>query len=98
MRDSELYEKILGLFEPWHVEEVAVDRKRLEVVIRVGLRGSVVLVCPECGEAMSMPSMSSSPRIRGAPHVGFSIDIRRMRSRISFGTCGRPGFLLLHLQ
>jgi transposase len=52
MRDSELYEKILGLFEPWHVEEVAVDRKRLEIVIRVGLRGSVVLACPECGEPM----------------------------------------------
>ena len=34
----------------------------------------------------SRPSRSSSPWIRGAPHVGFSATIRKIRSRTSFET------------
>jgi hypothetical protein len=37
-----------------------------------------------------MPSFSSSPWMRGAPHSGFARLICRMRSRTSFGTAGRP--------
>ena len=40
--------------------------------------------------ATSNPSISSSPWIRGAPHRGFSLLIRRMRSRSSRATFGRP--------
>jgi hypothetical protein len=40
--------------------------------------------------ATSMPSMSSSPWIRGAPHSAFSLLIRRMRSLISRSILGRP--------
>ena len=36
------------------------------------------------------PSFNNSPWIRGAPHSGFSRLIRRMRSRTSRGTAGRP--------
>ena len=39
--------------------------------------------------ATSNPSISSSPWIRGAPHSGFSLLIRRMRSRSSRSTFGR---------
>src|SRR5437016_7970216 len=39
---------------------------------------------------MSMPSFSSSPWMRGAPHPGFSRHILRIRSRISRATTGRP--------
>ncbi len=41
---------------------------------------------------MEKPSFNSSPWIRGAPHSVFSRDIRRIRSRISLDTGGRPGF------
>ena len=41
---------------------------------------------------MEKPSFKSSPWIRGAPHNVFSRDIRRIRSRISLDTGGRPGF------
>ena len=41
----------------------------------------------------SIPSMSSSPWILGAPHNGFSLDILRIRSLISRATRGRPRFL-----
>src|SRR5271169_3295035 len=39
---------------------------------------------------MSMPSLSSSPWIRGAPHKGFSRHILRIRFRTSRGTVGLP--------
>lgn len=52
MRDLELYERILGLRAPWVVEAVDLHDEAEEVVIRVGLKGSVVLVCPECGKPM----------------------------------------------
>ena len=52
MRDKELYARILGLCDPWVVEEVELLDDRKEVVIRVGLRGSIVLVCPSCNEPM----------------------------------------------
>src|ERR1700738_1035212 len=43
------------------------------------------LVCP-----ISMPSLSSSPWIRGAPHSGLAMLISRISPRISSGTVGRP--------
>src|SRR5204862_411759 len=41
---------------------------------------------------MSMPSLRSSPWIRGAPQPGFSRDILRIRSQTSLEMTGRPGF------
>jgi hypothetical protein len=40
--------------------------------------------------ATSMPSLSSSPWTRGAPHNPFARLIPRIRSRISRGIAGRP--------
>jgi hypothetical protein len=41
---------------------------------------------------ISMPSLSSSPWMRGAPQPGFSPHILRIRSRISREMAGRPGW------
>jgi hypothetical protein len=38
----------------------------------------------------SMPSLSSSPWIRGAPHKGLAMLISRINCRTSVGTAGRP--------
>ena len=43
------------------------------------------LVCP-----ISMPSLSSSPWIRGAPHSGLAMLISRISRRTSSGTIGLP--------
>src|SRR5260221_7162290 len=43
------------------------------------------LVCPT-----SIPSLSNSPWIRGAPHSGLAMLISRISLRISGGTVGRP--------
>src|SRR5215472_16119214 len=42
--------------------------------------------------AMLMPSLSNSPWMRGAPQVGFSRHILRIRSRTSRGSAGLPGW------
>src|SRR5436190_22832988 len=39
----------------------------------------------------SIPILSSSPWIRGAPHNGFATLISRINWRISIDTAGRPG-------
>src|SRR3984893_16125568 len=41
---------------------------------------------------ISMPSLSNSPWMRGAPQVGFSRHILRIRSRTSRGSVGLPGW------
>jgi hypothetical protein len=38
-----------------------------------------------------MPSLSSSPWMRGAPHNGLTLLIRRIKARISVPVLGRPG-------
>lgn len=53
MRDKRLYERILGLPEPWYVEDVELRDEPAEVIVRVALRRSARLQCPECGELMS---------------------------------------------
>ena len=50
--------------------------------------------------ATSWPNRSSSDKILGAPHIGFSRDMRRIKARISRSMHGRPGLpgLDFHLQ
>jgi hypothetical protein len=51
------------------------------------------------GSLMSNPSFNSSPWMRGAPQVAFSLTIGRMRRRIVTSTRGRPPLLrLFHVQ
>ncbi len=52
MRDKDLYSKILGIEEPWRVEEVELDAGRGEVRVVVKHRAGR-LACPECGRPCS---------------------------------------------
>jgi transposase len=49
VNDRKLYEQILGIAAPWHVEEVELKLEIGQVLIRVE-GSSVSEVCPECGE------------------------------------------------
>lgn len=53
MQDRGLYERILGLPEPWHVIDVELRDEAREVVVQVAQRDSAVLVCPECRASMT---------------------------------------------
>lgn len=50
----------------------------------------LVMYVATVDSATSIPSISSSPWICGAPHSAFSLLIRRMRSRMSRSILGRP--------
>lgn len=52
MRDRRLYEKILGLPEPWHVTDVDLRLEEGEIIVEVALDRPLELACPECGEPM----------------------------------------------
>ena len=65
MRDTELYQKLLGLPAPWRVTAVAVqeasgDTPLGEITVRVGWPPDVPLHCPEC-EAV-VPGYDTRPR------------------------------------
>lgn len=48
MNDKRLYEQILGITSPWHVEEVELQLQKGQILI--GVEGSAEAeICPECG-------------------------------------------------
>ena len=57
---------------------------------REGTLGRHGRYLPTVAWLTSMPSMSNSPWIRGAPHNGFAVLILRIRSRTSRLMPGRP--------
>lgn len=52
MNDRKLYEQILGIPQPWYVEEVALRLDQGEIEVRVAGPASVER-CPECGKRCS---------------------------------------------
>ena len=64
MRDTELYEMLLGLTASWEVAAVTVtkaaaERPLGEVAVAVQWRAGAALVCPSCGQ--------EGPRYDGRP-------------------------------
>lgn len=50
MQDSELYEKLLGLKEPWFVEKVSLDLSAACVTVLIGHSQGATFPCPVCGQ------------------------------------------------
>lgn len=50
MEDRQLYETILGLERPWHVERVEVLTEEETVLVHMAREADAPLRCPECGE------------------------------------------------
>src|SRR5689334_18498104 len=49
MNDRKLYEQILGIAQPWYVDEVTLRLEKGEIEVHV--RGSAAVEkCPECGK------------------------------------------------
>lgn len=51
MKDLELYQQLLGLVAPWHVEQVALKLNERQIEVQVGCQDQV-WGCPQCGERM----------------------------------------------
>lgn len=54
MKDTQLYERILGLEKPWRVSEVRLDEERGEMRVRVECEA--VWACPQCARRMHVHS------------------------------------------
>ena len=52
MRDTEFYQRILGLVEPWYVERVELRVAEHRVDIHLAHRQGVKWPCPQCGQEM----------------------------------------------
>jgi hypothetical protein len=81
----------------WHDQEIQATKSwtwLLRKVFHVGEGGlhSRTRYFSTVDWATSMPSLRSSPTIRGEPQVGFACHIAWMSSRTSWATAGRPGF------
>jgi transposase len=51
MKDFQLYQQILGLTEPWHVENVTMNLKAQEIEVRIACH-ETVWGCPQCQHRM----------------------------------------------
>jgi transposase len=49
VKDTELYQHLLGLQSPWHVERVELDTKAQRVVVFAAHRKDASFACPDCG-------------------------------------------------
>jgi len=54
MQDKDLYEKILGLQAPWHVDNVTLSMPESKVTVILKHEDNVKFTCPECGVACSI--------------------------------------------
>src|SRR6266536_2556394 len=63
-----------------------------------GTLGRHGIYLPTVAWLILMPSLSSSPWIRGAPHNGLALLMRQTKSRISVLILGRPGRRDRHRQ
>jgi transposase len=52
MKDTSLYQQILGDTSPWHVAAVRLDAAAQTVEIEMALNGDELWGCPECGRKM----------------------------------------------
>ena len=54
MESKELYRHLLGISDPWTVEDVHLDMTRGQVDVFVGHAKGVRLPCPKCGQELAV--------------------------------------------
>ena len=49
MRDTELYNQVLGVMPPWYVVDVGIDQVTESITVRLDVRNGSRFTCPSCG-------------------------------------------------
>ena len=88
MKDTELYQQVLGLVEPWFVDRVELKLKERRVDIYMEHRPDVKWFCPECQRAMIGYDHSEERTWRHLDTCQFQTVLH---ARIPRGTCKEHG-------
>ena len=92
MRDTELYQMLLGLTAPWEVSAVSIapasaDRPLGEIAVEVAWRSQTPLVCPSCGQGVARYD-SRPRRWRHLNTMQWKTFITADVPRVNCPTCG----------
>lgn len=90
MRDTEFYQRILGLVEPWYVERVELRVAEHRVDIHLAHRQGVKWPCPQCGQEMVGYDHAPERQWRHLDTCQFQTILH---ARVPRGTCAQHGVL-----
>lgn len=88
MKDTELYQHLLGLQSPWFVERVELDTKAQRVSVYAEHRKDATFKCPECGTACSLHDHDEERSWRHLDSCQFETYLRARVPRVRCGTHG----------
>ena len=88
MDDRSFYQTVLGLADPWVVEQVELRPAEHEVVVRVGVAPGAELRCPECGEVSAGYDRSDERRWRHLDTMQYRTVLATQIPRIRCSTHG----------
>ena len=88
MKDTELYQHILGLQSPWHVERVELDTKAQRVSVYAAHRKDATFSCPECGSQCPLHDHDEERSWRHLDSCQFET---HLRARIPRVRCNEHG-------
>jgi transposase len=90
MKDTELYQHLLGLLSPWHVERVDLDVKTQRVNVFAAHRKDATFSCPECGAPCPLHDHDEERSWRHLDSCQFET---HLRARVPRVRCDKHGVL-----
>ncbi|MHB1927761.1 MAG: transposase family protein, partial [Leptospirillum sp.] len=88
MRDTELYQNLLGIVSPWSVESVTMDVEKQRVDVTVMHPPKILFACPECGMESPIFDHAEERVWRHLDSCQFFTYLRARVPRISCATHG----------
>lgn len=88
MKDTELYQQLLGLTKPWTVTRVELDTKGKQVTVWTEHSAKATFDCPECGEKCSLHDHEEERAWRHLDSCNFET---HLRARVPRVRCPRHG-------
>lgn len=87
MKDTALYQQILGETSPWSVSEVELNAEQLTIVVRLALAPGAIWGCPECHSRMHVKEW----RVRRWRHMDSCQFKTILEASVPVVECGQHG-------
>ncbi len=88
MKDTHLYESILGLSAPWSITDVKLDMEGQEVELSISHKRGVSWKCPSCGKVCGLHDHSRERTWRHLDTCQFKTLIKARIPRVDCEQCG----------